>query len=137
MTYIKKESLYELLENFERLYPKAAAAFRVAVAEMPEGLVRRGEWTFKVSSFCFDAFNESAGLCIYITAHCSECGCKHPNNHAIQSVSLYAPEDAEDGFKFDRVAEEEKVLGTFDAKWYTFANYCPNCGAKMEVGRYA
>lgn len=40
MTYIKKESLYELLENFERLYPEATAAFRVAVAEMPEGVVR-------------------------------------------------------------------------------------------------
>ena len=40
MTYIKKESLYDLLENFERLYPEATAAFRVAVAEMPEGVVR-------------------------------------------------------------------------------------------------
>lgn len=40
MSYITKESVYELLENFEQLYPEAAAAFRVAVAEMPEELVR-------------------------------------------------------------------------------------------------
>ena len=40
MEYITKESLYELLENFEHLYPEATAAFRVAVAELPEGLVR-------------------------------------------------------------------------------------------------
>lgn len=46
MTYIKKEILYELLENFERLYPEATAAFRVAVAEMPEGLVRCKECAY-------------------------------------------------------------------------------------------
>lgn len=40
MGYITKENLYELLENLERLYPEATAAFRVAVAELPEGLVR-------------------------------------------------------------------------------------------------
>ena len=40
MTYIKKESLYDLLTDLESVYPEAAAAFRVAVAEMSEGLAR-------------------------------------------------------------------------------------------------
>lgn len=40
MTYIKKENLYDLLVDFETVYPEAAAAFRVAVSELPEGLVR-------------------------------------------------------------------------------------------------
>ena len=34
MTYIKKESLYDLLTDFEAVYPEATAAFRVAVADM-------------------------------------------------------------------------------------------------------
>lgn len=40
MTYIKKESLYELCADFESVYPEAAAAFRLAVTDLPEGLVR-------------------------------------------------------------------------------------------------
>lgn len=46
MTYITKESVYELLENLEQLYPEATAAFRVAVSEMPEGLVRCKNCTY-------------------------------------------------------------------------------------------
>ena len=56
MTYIKKESLYDLLTDFEAVYPEAAAAFRVAVAEMPEGLVRCKECKLHGRCFVEDTF---------------------------------------------------------------------------------
>lgn len=52
MTYTTKESAYDLLTDLETVYPDAAKAFRLAVAEMPEGLTRCkdcdnwcGEWS--------------------------------------------------------------------------------------------
>lgn len=36
MSCTTKESLYDLLTDLESVYPEAAAAFRVAVAELPE-----------------------------------------------------------------------------------------------------
>lgn len=107
MSYITKESVYKLLENLEQLYPEASAAFRVAAAEMPE------EDVVKV-------------------VRCKDCGCKHPNKYEVYSVTLRTPEYSNDFCRFDRVAEEEKALARFSANGYRFANYCPNCGAKME-----
>ena len=40
MSYITKEAVYDLLADLEAVYPEATAALRVAVADVPEGLVR-------------------------------------------------------------------------------------------------
>ncbi len=85
MTYIKKESLYDLLADLEAVYPDAAKEFRWAVSEMPAldvEPVRRGKWV---------QFGSETGW--GIAFECSACG-------------------RSEAYKSD---------------------YCPNCGAKMEV----
>ena len=79
-----------------------------------------------------DTFDESCELCVYIVANCSECSGKHPNSYQVFSKTLYAPDDADDDFRFDKKAEEEKALLEFRNKKYEFAYYCPNCGARMD-----
>ena len=94
--------------------------------------VRHGRWELTVHSFYRDTFDESCELCVYIVANCSECSGNHPNSYQVFSKTLYAPDDADDDFRFDKKAEEEKALLEFRNKKYEFAYYCPNCGAKMD-----
>ena len=94
--------------------------------------VRHGRWELTTNSFYRDTFDESCELCVYIVANCSECSGKHPNSYQVFSKTLYAPDDADDDFRFDKKAEEEKALLEFRNKKYEFAYYCPNCGAKMD-----
>ena len=94
--------------------------------------VRHGRWELTTNSFYRDTFDESCELCVYIVANCSECSGKHPNSYQVFSKTLYAPDDADDDFHFDKKAEEEKALLEFRNKKYEFAYYCPNCGAKMD-----
>lgn len=94
--------------------------------------VRHGRWELTTNSFYCDTFDESCELCVYIVANCSECSGNHPNSHQVFSKTLYAPDDADDDFRFDKKAEEEKALSEFRNKKYKFAYYCPNCGAKMD-----
>ena len=95
--------------------------------------VRHGRWELEVRSFYMDTFFEDIELAVYILAHCSECGEKHPNANQVFSKTLYAPDDAGDDFRFDREAEEAKALEEFKQRNYSFAHYCPNCGAKMDL----
>ena len=97
--------------------------------------VVHGRWELYVRSYYVDTWDESCELAIYITASCSECGEKHPNNHQVFSKHLYAPEDADDDFRFDRAEEMAKALAEFKQRGYKFANYCPNCGSKMDWKR--
>ena len=94
--------------------------------------VRHGRWELTTHSFYRDTFDESCELCVYIVANCSECSGNHPNSYQVFSKTLYAPDDADDNFRFDKKAEEEKALLEFRNKKYEFAYYCPNCGAKMD-----
>ena len=94
--------------------------------------VRHGRWELTVHSFYCDTFDDSCELCVYIVANCSECSGNHPNSYQVFSKTLYAPDDADDDFRFDKKAEEEKALLEFRNKKYEFAYYCPNCGAKMD-----
>ena len=94
--------------------------------------VKRGRWELTVHSFYRDTFDESCELCVYIVANCSECSGNHPNSYQVFSKTLYAPEDADDDFRFDKKTEEEKALLEFQNKKYEFAYYCPNCGARMD-----
>ena len=96
--------------------------------------VKHGRWKLTTNSFYRDTFDESCELCVYIVANCSECSGNHPNSHQVFSKTLYAPDDADDDFRFDKKAEEEKALLEFRNKKYAFAYYCPNCGAKMDGG---
>ena len=96
--------------------------------------VRHGRWELTTHSFYSDTFDENCELCVYIVANCSECSGNHPNSYQVFSKTLYAPDDADDDFRFDKKAEEEKALLEFRNKKYEFAYYCPNCGAKMDGG---
>ena len=92
--------------------------------------VRHGEWKMKVHSFYADNYDESIELCIYILASCSNCGNKHSPNQVF-SKHLYAPEDADDGFRFDKEHEMQKALEEFKQGNYKFQKYCSECGARM------
>ena len=94
--------------------------------------VRHGRWELTTHSFYRDTFGESCELCVYIVANCSECSGNHPNSYQVFSKTLYAPDDADDDFRFDQKAEEEKALLEFRNKKYEFAYYCPNCGCNMR-----
>ena len=96
--------------------------------------VVHGRWELTVHSFYRDTFDESCELCVYIVANCSECSGNHPNSYQVSSKTIYAPEDAGDDFRFDQKEEENKALQEFQRRNYQFAYYCPNCGAKMDVG---
>lgn len=98
----------------------------------PESLRPKGQWELEVKSFYRDTFDESCELAVYILATCSCCGGKHPNSHQVYSKDLYAPEDAEEDYRFDETAEREKALAEFQKRNYVFANYCHNCGADMR-----
>jgi hypothetical protein len=95
--------------------------------------VVHGHWKLEVRSFYCDNFDESIELAVYILASCSECGRQHPDNNQVFSKRLYAPEDADDDFRFDQAAEREKALTEFMQRGYKFANYCPSCGAHMDL----
>lgn len=95
--------------------------------------VRHARWELTTHSFYRDTFDESCELCVYIVANCSECSGNHPNSYQVFSKTLYAPDDADDDFRFDQKAEEEKALLEFRNQKYEFAYYCPNCGAKMDL----
>ena len=100
-----------------------------SLKEDKEKLVYQSEWELTVKSFYADNWNESIELVIYMTAKCAYCGQEH-HPKQVFSKHLYAPEDAEEDFRFDRVREEVQALEEFEKKNYKFQNYCPNCGRK-------
>ena len=57
---------------------------------------------------------------------------EHPNSYVVSSKIVYAPENADEDFRFDRKEEENKALQEFQNRHYQLAHYCPNCGAKMD-----
>ena len=87
--------------------------------------VRHGRWKLTVHSFYRDTFDESCELCVYIVANCSECSGNHPNSYQVFSKTLYAPDDADDDFRFDQKAEEEKALLEFRNKSMSFPTTAP------------
>ena len=94
--------------------------------------VKHGEWMLETHSFYADTWDESVELCVYITAKCSECGRKHPDRYEVYNQRLHEPEDAPEEFRFDQSLEKTNALKQLKASDYEFANYCPNCGAKMD-----
>lgn len=113
---------------------------RFTVKVDPDSLRPKGRWELQVKSFYMDNFDESIELAVYITASCSECGENHPKPHSsgqVYSHHIYAPEDADDDFEFDQDEEKAKLLdeymGLLKSGKMRLVNFCPNCGAKMEV----
>lgn len=78
------------------------------------------EWRLRPAAFFMDTMSEKRELFVSITAVCSGCGERHPNNAVVE---------------WDLEAEKQKALEKFleNLKPYTFARYCPNCGARMNV----
>ena len=93
--------------------------------------VKHRKWNLEVKSFYADNWDESIELVVYILASCSNCNEEH-HPKQVFSKHLYAPEDADDDFRFDQEYEKSKALEEFKQKGYKFQNYCPNCGAKMN-----
>ena len=134
--YIEREAVLKEAES-RIMWGASAAAVYELIRDAPAAdvaPVRHGRWELTVHSFYRDTFDESCELCVYIVANCSECSGNHPNSYQVFSKTLYAPDDADDDFRFDQKAEEEKALLEFRNKKYEFAYYCPNCGAKMDGG---
>lgn len=140
--YIEREALYEKAywhgehPDVGNPFPDGVDAIDIKdVDTIPAADVTpvvHGRWELTTHSFYRDTFDESCELCVYIVANCSECSGNHPNSYQVFSKTLYAPDDADDDFRFDKKAEEEKALSEFRNKKYKFAYYCPNCGAKMD-----
>ena len=103
---------------------------RLAVDVAP---VQHGYWKLTISSLYRDSLYKRHELGIYIIANCSKCGMGHPNSYVVSSKIVYAPENADEDFCFDRKEEENKALQEFQGRHYQFARYCPNCGAKMDL----
>ena len=103
---------------------------RLAVDVAP---VQHGYWKLTISSLYRDSLYKRHELGIYIIANCSKCGMGHPNSYVVSSKIVYAPENADEDFRFDRKEEEDKALQEFQGRHYQFARYCPNCGAKMDL----
>ena len=135
--YIERESAIKSLLNDspEQVgYSREDAADCIRYMDAADvAPVRYGRWELTVHSFYRDTFDESCELCVYIVANCSECSGNHPNSYQVFSKTLYAPDDADDDFRFDQKAEEEKALLEFRNKKYAFAYYCPNCGCRMDL----
>ena len=93
--------------------------------------VKRGEWNLEVRSFYMDTWDESPELCVYILASCSNCGKEHSPKEVF-SMNIYAPEDADFDYRFDKEYEETKALEKFKQNNYEFQNFCPHCGADMR-----
>ena len=129
--YIKREALRDALYDADAITMNGVKILNQFPSSDVEP-VRHGRWELTTNSFYRDTFDESCELCVYIVANCSECSGDHPNSHQVFSKTLYAPDDADDDFRFDKKAEEEKALLEFRNKKYEFAYYCPNCGAKMD-----
>jgi hypothetical protein len=78
-----------------------------------------------------DTWDESPELCVYILASCSNCGKEHSPKE-VSSMNIYAPEDADCDYRFDKEYEETKALEKFKQYNYEFQNFCSHCGADMR-----
>ena len=136
--YIIRDELVHELERRERAGDeifsiramKHYIKTRLAVDVAP---VQHGYWKLTISSLYRDSCYKRRELGIYIIANCSKCGMEHPNSYVVSSKIVYAPENADEDFRFDRKEEEDKALQEFQGRHYQFARYCPNCGAKMDL----
>lgn len=136
--YIKKEDIEQKIQDGLNNLVLGHDAIEVLgmIYEMQSAdvaKVRHGRWELTAHSFYRDTFDESYELCVYIVANCSECSGKHPNSYQVYSKTLYAPEDADNDFRFNQKAEEEKTLLEFKQRKVEYANYCPNCGCRMDL----
>ena len=130
--YLLTESRCETVPTFEHPYD-GNAVVDVEVIERAPTLdwapVVHGEWKLEVNAFFKDSLFEEIDLCLYVIANCSKCSCKHPNASQVYSKNIYA-EDCNALFDIER--EKQLALEEFRKRSYPFANYCPNCGAKMD-----
>lgn len=135
--YIKRESAINFVEKYTPNFDGETTmqCVRTALDNVPAAdvvEVRHGEWNLEVHSFYMDTWDESPELCVYILASCSNCGEEHSPKEVF-SMHVYAPEGVDCDYRFDKEYEEAKALEKFKQCNYEFQNYCPNCGAKMDL----
>ena len=100
--------------------------------ENPVGL-KHGYWKLVPKAYYVDTMSEERELKAYVTAECSLCGEHHPNNYTVWSKTLYAPDGEEYTYKWNMDKEKENILKEAMENRRNYANYCPNCGAKMDL----
>lgn len=98
----------------------------------PDSMRPHGKWMLNAKSFYKDTMSEEIELCVYITAHCSECNGRHPDSYQVYTKTIYPPDNNIYDYVFDQKAEELKSIKEFNNYNYKFSNYCPRCGAKMD-----
>lgn len=96
--------------------------------------VVHGKWKFTPHAYYRDTFSEERELCVYISANCSVCGKKHPDNAIVYSRTLEPPYGEEYDYEWDLEKEKINAMIDFKSMKHEFANYCPNCGAKIDGG---
>lgn len=122
--YIEREALKKIfIDHYADEYPTSlilAVIDNVSAADVEE--VRRGKWMLKVKKgSCYD---------YSVTAHCSKCGWEWigkdsecvGNNKCVFAAFIQGNKEIAEQFALD------------NAKQRHLYDYCPNCGAKMDLG---
>lgn len=117
--YYKNPPNFSYVEGFDRGLDRAQRAILDAPAA-DVAQVRHGRWGLTTHSFYRDTFDESCELCVYIVANCSECSENHPNSYQVFSKTLYAPDDTDDDFRFDKKRKRKRLYWSSEIKSMSF-----------------
>ena len=90
-------------------------------------------WELTPHAYYRDTISEERELCVYVTAKCSNCGIKHPDDDEVYAANLQAPEDEEYTHEWNVEEEKQKALEKAQThRNFSYAPYCANCGSKMD-----
>lgn len=126
-------------EIFQKAYANTAiclcreCALKLAREIMDKYVDTHAHWKLTPHAFYRDTISKERELCVYVSAKCSNCGVKHPDDDEVYAVNLQAPEDEKYTHKWDVEEEKQKALEKAKTRRnFFYAPYCANCGAKMK-----